>query len=83
MEALVAPCSPVALRGSRAGQTPTNSGRTLPPEIRTPDEPRALLRVPSLRVPTGMRTWALLAIFSLPTTSGSLRHIAPCSWNSP
>jgi len=70
----VAPCSPVTLPGYHARQTPTNSGRRLPPEIRTPDEPRALLRI---------RNWALLAIFSLHTTTVYLRHIAPRSWSSP
>jgi hypothetical protein len=79
----VAPCSPVALPGSRAGQTPTTSGRRLPPDIRTPAEPHALLRVSSLRLSTGTRTWVLLAIFSLPTTIVSLRHIALRSWRAP
>jgi hypothetical protein len=85
----VAPYSPVALPGYRVGQTPTNSGRRLSPEIQTPNEPNeshALLCVPSLRAPTGIRNEALRAIFSLPTTAvylGYLYAIALQNWSSP
>jgi site-specific recombinase XerD len=54
--------SPVTLPGYHAGQPPAHAGRTLPPEVLTPEEARALLRMPSPRAPTGMRNRALLAV---------------------
>lgn len=54
--------SPVTLPGNRAGISPAHAGRTLPPEVLTPEEARALLRVPSPRAPTGIRNRALLAV---------------------
>jgi site-specific recombinase XerD len=85
MEAAVASRSPVTLPGYRTGQTPANAGRTLPPEILTPNEARTLLRTPSLSVLINIRNPALLAVLYL-------RHITPVelvktmrqqSWNSP
>ena len=54
--------SPVTLPGHRAGISPAHAGQTLPPEVLTPEEARALLRVPSPRAPTGIRNRALLAV---------------------
>jgi hypothetical protein len=68
--------SPVTLPGHRAGQAPANAGLILPPKTFTSDHPLALLFVPSVRTPVGVRSWALFAIFSLHTTAVSLPHIA-------
>lgn len=54
--------SPVTRPGYRAGERPANAGQTLPPEVLTPEEVRALLQVPSSRAPTGIRNRALLAV---------------------
>lgn len=54
--------SPVTQPGHRAGVRPPNAGRRFPPEVLTPDEARALLRVPSSSAPTGIRNRALLAV---------------------
>lgn len=54
--------SPVTLPGHQAGISPAHAGHTLPPEVLTPEEARALLRVPSPRAPTGIRNRALLAV---------------------
>ena len=54
--------SPVIQPGHRAGQPPATAGQTLPPEVLTPEEVRALLRAPSAKAPTGIRNRALLAI---------------------
>ena len=54
--------SPVTLPGHRAGQSPATAGLKLPLEVLTPEEARALLRVPSPRAPTGIRNRALLAV---------------------
>jgi hypothetical protein len=68
--------SPVTLPGHRAGQAPANAGLILPPKTFTSDDPLALLFVPFMRTPVGVRSWALFAIFSLHTTAVSLPHIA-------
>src|SRR5260370_41008829 len=62
MEASLAARSPVTLPGYHAGQLPAHAGHRLPPEVLTPEEARALLRVPSPRAPTGIRNRALLAV---------------------
>jgi hypothetical protein len=67
--------SPVTLPGHRAGKAPANVGLILPPETFTSDDPLALLFVPSVRTPVGVRSWALFAIFSLHTTAVFLPHI--------
>lgn len=54
--------SPVTQKGYRKGQAPANAGQTLPPEVLTPGEIAALLRVPSPRAPTGIRNRALIAV---------------------
>src|SRR6516225_4831411 len=54
--------SPITLPGYRAGVSPATAGLKLPPEVLTPEEARALLRVPSPRAPTGIRNRALLAV---------------------
>jgi site-specific recombinase XerD len=54
--------SPVTLKGHRAGISPAHAGHTLPPEVLTTEEARALLRVPSPHAPTGIRNRALLAV---------------------
>jgi site-specific recombinase XerD len=62
MEASLAARSPVTLPGHHAGQPPAHAGHTLPSEVLTPEEARALLRVPSPRAPTGIRNRALFAV---------------------
>ena len=62
MEAFVAARSRVTLPGHRTGKPPAHAGHTLPPEILTPEEARALLRMPSPRAPTGLRNRALIAV---------------------
>lgn len=54
--------SAVTQPGYRAGQRPANAGQTLPPEVLTPEEVRALLQAPSATAPTGIRNQALLAV---------------------
>jgi integrase/recombinase XerD len=54
--------SPVTKPGYRAGQRPANAGQTLPPEVLTPEEVRALLQAPSAKAPTGIRNRVLLAV---------------------
>lgn len=73
----MAPDSPVALPDSCAGHKPTNAERPLPPKLRRLNAPSALLRDLSQRPLLGVHTWELFAIFSLPTTSVSLHHMAP------
>lgn len=54
--------SPITQPGYHAGQSPWNAGQKLPPEVLTPEEVRALMRVPSPKAPTGIRNRALLAV---------------------
>lgn len=50
--------------GAHAGVAPANKGNEYPAEILTPAELNQLLRIPSPKVPTGIRNRALIAVMA-------------------
>jgi site-specific recombinase XerD len=56
--------SPATAPGYHAGREPANKGNEYPAEILTGGELNRLLRVPSPKVPTGIRNRALIAVMA-------------------